>query len=141
LKISLQIVFDGRRLSAQMIPLLREIDALGSIVAAAKKIGISYKAAWRLADELNKIFDTPLVKTRTGGGVGSARLTEWGRQVVVLYSEINDETTLIAVARLEHFLNSITLGKSSTPQLPLPDDKVVRNCDANDASLSPQALT
>lgn len=71
---------------AARIALLESIDRLGSITAAAKDIGLSYKAAWDAVDAMNNIADQPLLIRSTGGqhGGGSC-LTEHGRELVRLY--------------------------------------------------------
>ncbi len=61
------------------ITLLEKIQELGSISAAAKDMGMSYKKAWKLIDELNKMFDEPLVIKEQGGrSGGGTRLTDKG---------------------------------------------------------------
>jgi len=50
--------------------LLRAIEATGSISGAAAALGMSYRRAWMLMDEMNGCFARPLVETsrwRRGG--------------------------------------------------------------------------
>ena len=69
--------------------LLREIDETGSISAAARQMGMSYRRAWLLVDTMNQCFALPLVVTEKGGvDGGGSRLTETGRQVLGHYSEL-----------------------------------------------------
>lgn len=66
--------------------LLEHIDSHGSISAAARAMGMSYRRAWLLVDETNSHFDRPLVESVAGGQRGGgARLTEEGRRVLALY--------------------------------------------------------
>jgi molybdate transport system regulatory protein len=66
--------------------LLAEIDALGSISAAGRAMGMSYKRAWDLVEEMNALFDPPLVESSRGGAAkGGARVTEAGRKVLAEY--------------------------------------------------------
>jgi len=66
--------------------LLHQIDALGSIAAAGRAMGMSYKRAWDLVEEMNALFDQPLVTTERGGAAkGGARVTERGRAVLTHY--------------------------------------------------------
>src|SRR3546814_9280885 len=59
------------------IDLLTQIDATGSISAAARAVGMSYKGAWDAIDAMNNLAGEPLVLRATGGkGGGGARLTE-----------------------------------------------------------------
>uniref|UniRef100_UPI0025F8E193 winged helix-turn-helix domain-containing protein n=1 Tax=uncultured Paracoccus sp. TaxID=189685 RepID=UPI0025F8E193 len=56
--------------------LLRLIGQHGSISAAGRHMGMSYKRAWSLVEEMNAAFDTPLVDSSRGGpGGGGARVT------------------------------------------------------------------
>ena len=66
--------------------LLAAIQDLGSITAAAKSLGISYKKAWQLLVTMNRHFPEPLVDTEVGGNQrGGAVLTPYGRDVLTLY--------------------------------------------------------
>jgi molybdate transport system regulatory protein len=60
--------------------LLEAIDRHGSIPAAAAALGVSYRAAWRWIDLLNRVTGRSMVETETGGARGGgARLTPWGQ--------------------------------------------------------------
>ena len=73
----------------QRIALLQHIAEQGSITAAAKSAGISYKAAWDAIDELNNLAQTPLVERSIGGkGGGGARLSVAGERVLRLYQRL-----------------------------------------------------
>lgn len=73
----------------QRIALLQHITEQGSITAAAKSAGISYKAAWDAIDELNNLAQTPLVERSVGGkGGGGARLSVAGERVLRLYQRL-----------------------------------------------------
>ena len=63
--------------------LLEQIAALGSLAAAARSMGMSYKRAWVLVEEMNAAFAQPVViLVRGGAGHGGAELTEAGRAVI-----------------------------------------------------------
>ena len=73
----------------QRIALLQHIAEQGSITAAAKSAGISYKAAWDAIDELNNLAQTPLVERSIGGkGGGGAQLSVAGERVLRLYQRL-----------------------------------------------------
>ena len=56
--------------------LLENIDTLGSISSAAKKLGMSYKKAWRLVKEINSASPNKIILTNTGGkGTGGAKIS------------------------------------------------------------------
>lgn len=66
--------------------LLDRIGRTGSIAAAGREMGMSYKRAWQLVETLNAMFREPLVEsTRGGPGGGGAVLTAAGRDVLALY--------------------------------------------------------
>jgi molybdate transport system regulatory protein len=109
-RLSLRIVFDGAMLGPGKAELLGRIGETGSIAAAGRQMGMSYKRAWMLVEEMNGAFRQPLVfSTRGGSGGGGARLTEAGSDVLRLYHEVV-ETSLTAsadsIARLEAMLRS-----------------------------------
>jgi molybdate transport system regulatory protein len=69
--------------------LLERIAATGSIAAAARAMGMSYKRAWMIVETLNAMFDTALVDSARGGpGKGGATLTPRGRDVLAEYQAI-----------------------------------------------------
>jgi molybdate transport system regulatory protein len=66
--------------------LLRAIEQTGSISAAARALGMSYRRAWLLVDTMNQCFKSPLVETLTGGQKGGgAQITELGQEVLSRY--------------------------------------------------------
>src|SRR5712691_10502972 len=71
------------------IELLKAVRDTGSISAAARAIGMSYKRAWYLLDTLNKGFHQPVFEASTGGrGGGGARLTALGETLITYYTAI-----------------------------------------------------
>ncbi len=69
--------------------LLKEIDKTGSISAAGRSMGMSYRRAWMLVDVMNRCFAEPLVHTAKGGkDGGGATLTPLGRQVLNSYQQM-----------------------------------------------------
>ena len=68
------------------IKLLEAIDKAGSLTAAAKNLGMSYRRAWLLIDTMNRCFREPVVATAVGGDHGGASLlTKHGREVIERY--------------------------------------------------------
>jgi molybdate transport system regulatory protein len=66
--------------------LLDAIVAHASITGAAQALGMSYRRAWVLVDEMNRCFDPPLVETLRGGGrERGARVTPTGVDVLSSY--------------------------------------------------------
>lgn len=68
------------------VDLLEAIAAAGSITAAAKQLGMSYRRAWLLVDTMNRCFRRPVVDAEAGGqrGGGTA-LTPLGAEVIQRY--------------------------------------------------------
>ena len=74
---------NGARLGPGKIDLLRLIDQHGSIRAAGAAMGMSYRRAWLLGDEINRMFLEPAIFTRHGGkSGGGAGLTAFGQDLL-----------------------------------------------------------
>jgi molybdate transport system regulatory protein len=72
--------------------LLAAIERSGSISAAAREMGMSYRRAWLLVDEMNRSFREHLVATATGGaGGGGAHVTQFGQDVLSRYRKMEDK--------------------------------------------------
>lgn len=85
------------RIGPGKIELLEQIASFGSISAAARAMNMSYKRAWDLVEEMNKLFGKPLVSARTGGKHGGgAQLTAVGLSVVTRFRAI--ERAAVAAA-------------------------------------------
>ena len=69
--------------------LFRSLEAIrdtGSISAAGRKLGMSYRRAWLLIDELNQHLGAPVVDAQTGGAKGGgAALTATGAELLTRY--------------------------------------------------------
>jgi len=98
----------GRRLGPGKIDLLEAIAAGGSITAAARALGMSYRRAWLLVAETNRLFGAPLVTSATGGSRGGgAALTPLGRKAIAAFRAIEGEAARAAGKHLK----AITGGK------------------------------
>ena len=86
-RLTLRIDFDnGSQIGHGKIRLLELIAKHGSISRAAKEMSMSYRRAWLLTDEVNRMFRSPLIETQHGGaGGGSATLTSFGHAVIGHY--------------------------------------------------------
>jgi len=63
--------------------LLEAVARDGSISAAARSMGMAYRHAWELIDDLNRCFREPVVTTAAGGrSGGGASLTPFGEELV-----------------------------------------------------------
>lgn len=81
------------------IALLEAIAETGSISAAGRQLGMSYRRAWVLIDEMNRALSSPAVNTAAGGshGGGSA-LTRVGEQIVKHYRALESTARLAAAS-------------------------------------------
>jgi len=71
------------------VDLLEAIGETGSITAAAKRLGMSYRRAWLLIDTMNRCFKQPIVEAEAGGQRGGGtRLTATGRDVIRCYRAV-----------------------------------------------------
>ncbi|KQM93214.1 ModE family transcriptional regulator [Sphingomonas sp. Leaf22] len=76
--------------------LLEAIVAEGSISAAGRALGMSYRRAWLLVDEMNRCFDPVLVETIKGGGrERGAKVSATGLAVLEAYREMEREAATI----------------------------------------------
>ena len=89
------------------IDLLEAIARTGSITAAAKALGMSYRRAWLLVDTMNRCFEAPVVEAEAGGRRGGGtRLTPLGQELVRRYRALEAKARkatagdLAALARL-----------------------------------------
>lgn len=78
--------------SHEQIDLLQAIRDAGSISAAAKQVGISYKTAWDRIDAMNNLADKPLVVRSAGGAHGGGtQLTEFGEKILSGFHALQNE--------------------------------------------------
>jgi len=97
----LRILFEpgGPPLGPGKIDLLEQIAAGGSLVRAAHELGMSYRRAWALVQELAGMFGQPVVVTMVGGAAGGgAELTPFARRLIASYRAV-EAATLAAASR------------------------------------------
>jgi len=76
---------DGRRLGPGKIALLEAIRDHGSILAGAKATGMSYRRAWLLVDELDRMFEEKVILTFPGRRGNGTELTPFGTRLIALF--------------------------------------------------------
>lgn len=98
----LRVYLDERRwLGPGKADLLALIDETGSISAAGRRMKMSYKRAWTLAEALNAMFPEPLIESARGGAQGGgAALTPLGRQVLARFQAIQAGAEQAAAAEI-----------------------------------------
>jgi molybdate transport system regulatory protein len=83
----------GTLLGPGKADLLEGIRETGSIAAAGRRMGMSYKRAWYLIDTMNSYFREPVVTSNKGGKTGGgAQLTATGRAVLDRYRRMETKT-------------------------------------------------
>jgi molybdate transport system regulatory protein len=98
-RVRVSIFFEsGARIGPGKAKLLETIRDTGSISAAARDMGMSYKRAWVLLDSINRTFTEPVVTAAPGGARGGgANLTPFGTEVLERYNRILDGAATSAV--------------------------------------------
>ena len=80
---------DGVALGPGKAALLEAIRETGSISAAGRRLGVSYRKAWLLVDQMNGSFAQPLVLSAKGGARGGgAQVTPFGEDVLAWYRDM-----------------------------------------------------
>ena len=110
-RVTLRLDFDSdRRLGPGKVALLEAIRKTGSISAAGREFGMAYRRAWLLTDEMNRMFERPLVEARGGGrNGGGATLTPLGEQVVALYRKAEIKVRTSTSAEVERFERALSM--------------------------------
>lgn len=89
--------------------ILEAIDRTGSISAAAREMGMSYRKAWLMVDAMNHCFREPVVMGNAGGTKGGgAAVTEMGREVVRCYREMENKARTALETELAIFSKLIS---------------------------------
>jgi len=84
--------------------LLEAIGECGSISAAGRKLGLSYRKAWLMVDEMNRCFTSPVVETTKGGTRGGgARVSEVGREALKQYRVLQAKARMAVEEDLDRF--------------------------------------
>ncbi len=97
-----------RALGPGKIRLLEAIGKTGSISRAGRALGMSYRRAWLLIDDMNRCFRAPVVATQPGGvRGGGAALTPFGVALIENYRAIEVQAAAAAMPRLQALENSL----------------------------------
>jgi molybdate transport system regulatory protein len=116
-RLTLRIDFDAAgSVGPGKIRLLELVRQTGSISAAGRSMGMSYRRAWLLIDALNHAFRNPVVTTKLGGRAGGgAALTQFGEELVGHYRDME----MVAHAALRPHLTS--LEAALAPEAPVSE--------------------
>ena len=92
-RVSLYLGRPERKLGTGKVRLLEAIRAEGSISAAARSMGMAYRHAWEMVDDMNRCFREPVVETSSGGTAGGgATLTPWALELIERFHAIEQAT-------------------------------------------------
>jgi molybdate transport system regulatory protein len=100
--LSLRATFaTGFRFGPGKVALLEAIQTTGSIAGAAREMGMAYRRAWLLVDDMNRGFIEPVVETFPGRSSGTgAALTPFGNAMVAAYRAAESKAARAARAEL-----------------------------------------
>jgi molybdate transport system regulatory protein len=101
-RLTLRVDFGtDRAIGPGKVLLLEAIRDTGSISQAGRSLGMSYRRAWLLVDDMNRCFREPVVTAQPGGSQGGgAALTAFGEKVVQKYRAIETQATAAAKPQL-----------------------------------------
>ena len=92
----------GGRVGPGKIALLEAIAERGSISAAGRALGMSYRRAWELVEDMNGIFGSAVTASQAGGrNGGGATLTPFGVDLVRRYRCVERAAADVAQAHLQ----------------------------------------
>ena len=119
-RLTVRVDFGAERaLGPGKIRLLEAIGKTGSISRAGRALGMSYRRAWLLVDDMNRCFRAPVVTTQPGGARGGgAELTPFGLELIENYRAIEARATAAAEPHLQALQNSLRRQRGRT-QKPL----------------------
>ena len=101
-KLTLRVDFGSRRsIGPGKVRLLEEVARTGSISDAGRKLGMSYRRAWLLIDDMNRCFNQAVVSAKPGGSQGGGTsVTKFGADLIRHYRAIEAAARRAAKSRL-----------------------------------------
>jgi molybdate transport system regulatory protein len=104
----------GRALGPGKIRLLEAIAKTGSISQAGRKLGMSYRRAWLLVDDMNDCFRDAVIEAQPGGAHGGgATLTAFGQKLVERYRAIEADALVATRKHLRDIEMALKTGKAT----------------------------
>ena len=117
-----------RRLGHGKVALLEAVRRNGSIAAAGRDFGMSYRRAWLLVDEMNRMFHEPVVETRGGGrNGGGAVLTDMGEMVIALYRRAEKKILKSAATEIQALENALAPAMPALVEGSVPSGTAIGN--------------
>ena len=117
-RLTLRIDLDeDRAVGPGKIRLLEAIRDTGSISKAGIALGMSYRRAWLLVDDMNKCFSEPVIAAQVGGSHGGgAALTSFGNRLIDQYRAIETEAHSATASRLRELEAACRGGQGALPK-------------------------
>jgi molybdate transport system regulatory protein len=114
-RLTLRVDFGtDRAIGPGKVLLLEAIRDTGSISQAGRSLGMSYRRAWLLVDDMNRCFREPVVTAQPGGSQGGgAALTAFGEKVVLRYRTIETQATAATKPQLHDLEAAVRASKRS----------------------------
>jgi molybdate transport system regulatory protein len=110
----------GVSLGPGKIALLEHIAGSGSLSQAARELGMSYRRAWLLLDDLNRAFAEPATTASVGGsGGGGARVTPFGEALIAAYRGIERDAAAAAGKSMAWLTDAAKSKATSADRRPL----------------------
>jgi molybdate transport system regulatory protein len=105
--------------------LLDLIDQTGSITAACRDMGMSYRRAWLLVEGLKRAFREPVLTTQQGGSSGGGcSLTPYGREVLRRYRALEQKAREAVRKDLQAFEAELLVQADIDAPADADDDKL-----------------
>jgi molybdate transport system regulatory protein len=119
-RLTLRVDFgSGRAIGPGKVRLLEAIGKTGSISQAGRVLGMSYRRAWLLVDDMNNCFRDAVIAAQPGGAHGGgATLTPFGHQLVERYRAIETDA-MDATRKHLHDLEASLKGPAARAAGPL----------------------
>jgi molybdate transport system regulatory protein len=119
-RLTLRVDFGQRRsIGPGKIRLLEEVDRTGSISEAGRKLGMSYRRAWLLIDDMNRCFNHAVVSTRPGGVQGGGtQVTKFGAGLIRQYRAIETAAQRAAKSRIGSLEVTLRDARKPPPRKP-----------------------
>jgi molybdate transport system regulatory protein len=114
-RLTLRVDFGANRsIGPGKVRLLEAIDQTGSISQAGRALGMSYRRAWLLIDDMNQCFNETVTTARPGGSQGGgAELTPFGKQLIRSYRAIESAASGAAKGWLGDLEGALKSGKKA----------------------------
>ena len=104
----LETISKDRILDGEGFGLLVDLDRTGSLTATARNLGMSYRKAWGMLNDVERHLGFRLTEKRRGGASGGRTiLSEKGRQLVRAYNSLRHETDIAMKSIAKVFFNRI----------------------------------